>query len=181
DPLSLLAIVYGWGTPQLNFIRIVEHLSELLVAIGLPVSVHRGDEGLTREYSEIPVNPLMGSDLFLRIPFYYAVVEGEPAEFSFAVRELLASAGKLPGLTIEPDVPSSLPLNFPLGTNTDLLIRAGSDIASHFGIVVRPDEIRIKYPFQSNQEMPKAGFGLALDYHPNNATLHLRANDETRQ
>jgi hypothetical protein len=180
DPLILLALVYGWRTPRLNFIRILEHLSELLVALGLRVSFHRVDETLTRAYSEIPENPLMGSGLYLRIPFFYTYLSGNPVELAFDLREVLAAPGKLPGLVLEPDLPSALPLTFPLGANTNLSIRAGSDIASHFGIVARPDGISVKYPFENSQEMPNAGFGLSVDFQPSQPTLLLGTGGKTR-
>ena len=180
DPLSLLAIVYGWGTPKVNYIRILEHLSELLVAVRLPVQFHGTNESLSREYSDVPESPFMGSRLSLRMPFFYATVGGVPTEFALSVHELLKSGDKLPGLIIEPDVPSSLPLSFPLGDSTDLQVRAGSDIASQFGILVRPGEISVKYPFQAGQQMPKAGFGLAVDFHPSQPRLLLGSAGDTR-
>jgi len=68
DPLSLLRRVYGWGTPDLDFTRILEHLSELLAALDMPVSLREAREGLTREYSGILEEPLDDTHVRLRVP-----------------------------------------------------------------------------------------------------------------
>ena len=180
DPLSLLSRVYGWGTPHLDYVRILDHLTELLVAVRLPVAIRTVGEELTREYSGIPVEPLTGPGVMLRLPFYYLTILGTPREFAFAVRELPAAPGRLPGLVVEPDIPSELPLSLRLADDIELKIRAGSDLASHFGILIRPDGISVKYPFQPGQELPRAGFGLAFDFHPETNALLLGSPGATR-
>jgi hypothetical protein len=180
DPLSLIRRVYGWGAPELNYIRILEHLSELLVALGLPASLREAQEELTRQYSGIPEDPLDGTPVMLRVPFYYLTIAGVRREFAFTLQELPSAGGQPPGLVIEPDVPSELPLTLRLAQDFDLKIRAGSDLASHFGILIRPGEISVKYPFMPGQELPRAGFGLAVDFHPSSSAILLGSPGATR-
>ncbi|MET8307870.1 DUF6603 domain-containing protein [Micromonospora sp. NPDC005173] len=180
DPLSLIKGVYGWGTSDLNYIRILEHSAELLVAFRLPAALRNAEEELTREYSGIFDDPLHGTNVVLRLPFYYLTIAGTRREFAFVMRELPAAGASLPGLVIEPDVPSELPLTLRLAQDLDLKIRAGSDIASRFGILVRPDGISVKYPFMPGQELPRAGFGLSFDFHPPSSVLLLGSAGATR-
>lgn len=180
DPLSLVRRVYGWGEPQLEFSLILEHLSEIFYAIGLPAIITQTEEGLARQYSGIFEEPLAVNQEMLKIPFYYTLLAGEMFEAAFVFLELPASEGKLPGIVIEPNVPSELPRSFPLSRSVELKLRVGSDVTSHFGILIRPDGISVKYPFQPGRELPRAGFGLAFDFHPETSALLLGSPGATR-
>lgn len=180
DPLSLIQRVYGWGEAHLEFNLIIEHLAEIFFDLGLPVVITPVDEASTREYSELHEEPLAVSQEMLKIPFFYVLLAGQVLEAAFVVLELPASAGKLPGIVIQPQIPSELPFSFPLSDSVDLNVRAGTDIVSKFGILIRPDGINVRYPFQPGEELPSAGFGLAFDYHPEGSTILLGSPDATR-
>jgi hypothetical protein len=180
DPLSIVRRVYGWGEPQLEFDLILEHLTEIFVALGLPVVIPPTDESLVRQYSGIFDEPLTGSQDMLKLPFYYTRLLGQALEAAFVLLELPASGGKLPGIVIEPHIPSELPVSFKLSDTVNFTIRGGSDIASHFGILIRPDEVSVKYPFQPGRELPRAGFGLKFDYHPTASAILLGSPRSTR-
>lgn len=180
DPLSILRRVYGWGEPQLEFSLILEHLTEIFLALGLPVVIPPTDESLVRQYSGLFDEPLTSSQDMLKLPFYYTRLAGHVLEAAFVVLELPASEGKPPGLVIEPRIPSELPATFPLSDSLAFNIRSGSDIASHFGILIRPGEVGVKYPFQPGRELPRAGLGLKFDYHLSAGALLLGSPASTR-
>ena len=52
NPGQLPKIVYGWGTPDLNTQRIMDHLSELFSSLGLPVQIESADPDLAVEYAD---------------------------------------------------------------------------------------------------------------------------------
>src|SRR5262249_3601689 len=70
DPASLPARVYGWGTPDLQFRLVIEHLGELLFALGFPVCSGPTDELLAQAYHD-DENGLDQTTWRLKVPFYY--------------------------------------------------------------------------------------------------------------
>jgi len=52
DPLSLPHTVYGWGTQDLKFPLLLQHLSELCFAFGFPVFIGKAEESLANGYSD---------------------------------------------------------------------------------------------------------------------------------
>ncbi|MFO1499406.1 MAG: DUF6603 domain-containing protein, partial [Verrucomicrobiota bacterium] len=59
-------------------------------------------------------------------------------------------------------------------------LRAGTDVATTVGVLLRPDDISVKFPLQPGTNLPNAGFGVTLRYAPNAATLLLGAAGQTR-
>jgi hypothetical protein len=164
----------------LEFELILEHLSEIFFALRLPATITEAVETLVRGYSGILDQPLAGSQVMLKIPFYYASLAGQAVEAAVVFLELPGSGPELPGIVIQPQIPSGLPLTFPLSDSVDFSIRAGSDIASQFGVLIRPGELSVRYPFAPGTDLPQAGFGVALDYRPDTATLLLGDASATR-
>lgn len=166
DPLSIAQRVYGWGTPELNARDVFAHLSGFLFGFGLPVNLLKVADDLAEEYAETEELLFTRQARGLKIPFYYGVLADQVIELSLELLELPASSGKLPGLVLQPGIPAEIPLTFRLGDEVDLHVRAGSDIGSRFGVLIRPDGLAIKYPFQDSASFPAAGFSVNLDYHP---------------
>ncbi len=166
EPLELPKRVYGWGTPDLDAQKVVDHLAELFFAIGLPVRVEVSDETLARKYAGMVNEPSPSVAKSLIVPFYYVTIAGKSLRAAFALRELPPAAGKLPGLVIEPQIPSEFPLTLPLSDTTDLRVTAGTNVASTLGILIRPDEISVKYPFEPGTAPPSAGIGVGFDFKP---------------
>ncbi|MEO6290653.1 MAG: DUF6603 domain-containing protein, partial [Ginsengibacter sp.] len=165
DPLSILKRVYGWGGSQLNSQILFEHLSGFLHGLGFPVMLTEINDSVTIAYSGS--NPSLSRSMRgIKIPFHYNVIGTTPVELSVEILELPAAAGKLPGIVIQPGLPSVIPLDFDFGEEVTLHIKAGSDIANTFGVIIRPDEFSVKYPFQDGTSFPSAGFEVSFDYHP---------------
>ena len=172
-PEDIPKLVYGWGTADLNVQRVIDHLSELFFAIGLPVSVEAPDRALTAKYAGLVTEPPLNVARSLVVPFWFGKVADQRLQAAFALRELPAVGSTLPGLVIEPQIPSQIPVDFPLTETTTLRLRAGTNAGSLFGILIRPDDVSIKYPFAPGTELPTAGLGLSLEYKPEVATLLL--------
>ena len=166
EPQELPKRVYGWGTADLKIQRIVDHLAELFFAIGLPVRVQVPDEGLAVEYAGLVNEPDPTVAKSLIVPFYFVTIASQQLEAAFAVRDLPAAGGKLPGLVLEPQIPSEFPLTLPLTDAVNLRLAAGTNAASLFGILIRPDGVSIKYPFSPGTTPPSAGVGIGMDFKP---------------
>jgi hypothetical protein len=170
DPLSLPQRVYGWGTVDLNIERIVDHLHDVCIALQIPAGIDRLSDPDDAGFSaglQVPGQTFPKPVSWeLRIPIARPVIEDAVLPVDVVVIEFPADEGKLPGLALRPSVPSSLTEELPLADDLKLKIRAGSDIASAFGIIVRPSEVLVRYPFAPGTQPPSAGFGLSLDYNP---------------
>jgi hypothetical protein len=180
DPLSIVKSVYGWGTDTLDTRNIFNHLSGLLYDAGLPVNLIKPDDELSLEYSGGEELPFTRRPSGLKVPFLYATLAGTPIELSFELLELPPAAGKKPGLVIQPGIPAVVPFNFQLGPDIDLVIKVGSDIGSRFGVLIRPDGLSVKYPFQDSASFPSAGFGLTLNYYPEDPLFLFGSPDGIR-
>ncbi|MEH2501552.1 hypothetical protein V1290_000363 [Bradyrhizobium sp. AZCC 1578] len=184
DPLSLPERVYGWGTAELNFPRVVDHLHDLCTALHIPAGIDRVRDpddagfsaGLQAPGQALP-KPVSWE---LRIPIARPVIADEVVPVDLVVVEFPADEGRLPGLALRPSIPSSLTEEVELADDLKLKIRAGSDIASAFGIIVRPGDVLVRYPFAPGTQPPSAGFGVSLDYNPPAPSVLLGSAGATR-
>lgn len=166
DPLSITKTVYGWGTDTLDSRNIFNHLSGLLHGLNFAVNLIKVDDEVSLQYSGQDELPFSRQAAGLKIPFYYTYLADVPIELSFEILELLPAPGKKPGLVIQPGIPAVMPLDFELGNDVTLNVKVGSDLGSRFGVLIRPDGLDVKYPFQGGKSLPSAGFGLGVDFHP---------------
>ena len=180
EPNTIPGRVYGWGTPELDFDRIAQHLSGLATAIGFPVRTTPPGTRLERAYTDATDDELPLSQPSLIVPFYYIEVAGVEVEAAVALRHLPATGTALPGLVLEPQIPSQFPLTIRLADDIALRLLAGTNIATTLGVLVRPEGISIKYPFQPGTTPPSAGLGVGFDFTPSTPTLLLGSPGETR-
>ena len=164
NPLSIPEIVYGWGTNDLSFNLIAEHLHELLHSLDIPTSIEKVDKLSGSGYQPIPEETSKSIDLMVRIPIFRISTDDTPVEASIRILELPAQEGKRPGVIIQPNLPQDMGTQFEIDENVTLSIRAGSDLSSVFGFLIRPGEISYRYPFQPDSTLPDAGFGITIDY-----------------
>ena len=179
DPLSLPHTVYGWGTQDLKFPLLLQHLSELCFAFGFPVFIGKAEESLANGYSDED-EELDEDSQWLKIPFYYITIADRELEAAISIVELKGKGSTLPGLAIQPHIPNEFPLTLRLASTIDLRVRAGTNAASQLGIVLRPGEASIKYPFQPGTTPPSAGIGIGFDFKPATPTLLLGSPKGTR-
>ncbi len=179
EPQTLPARVYGWGTPDLNTLLLLQHVAELFFALRFPVVVGEADELLAGAFHEAEAG-LDELPSMLKVPFFYIEIDGETHEAAFSIMELQGGAGKLPGLIIQPQIPEEFPFTLRLAQDIDLVIRAGTDIASQFGILLRPDEVTVNYPFKEGEAPPSVKLGIDFDFHPGDPALLLGSPGSTR-
>lgn len=176
NPGQLPELVYGWGSPDLNTQRIMDHLSELLSSLGLSVQVASADPVLAGEYADLSGEPAPDVAKSLVFPFHFATIANQPLQAGLALHDLAASPGELPGLVIEPQIPEQFPLTLQLTDTVALRLLAGTNGPSLFGILIRPDGTDIKYPFEPGTAPPQAGIGIGLDFKP--ATTAILVGDQ---
>jgi hypothetical protein len=179
EPMSLPERVYGWGTPDLRIQLLLQHIAELFFALRFPVYIDRADELLADAYHESETG--LDEDAWvLKAPFYYITIADKNLEAAFSLIELKGEGGKPPGIIIEPQIPEEFPLTFHIAPTIDLRIKAGTNAASQFGILIRPGEITIKYPFQPGTTPPSAGIGVGFDFNPPAPALLFGSPGATR-
>lgn len=94
--------------------------------------------------------------------------------------ELPASDDKLPGFAIQPRIPAEVGAELRLREDIRLLIRAGSNINALFGLVIRPNEFTVKYPFSDGTTLPEAGFGMGFVFNPAEPFILFGAPNDIR-
>jgi hypothetical protein len=167
DPSTIPTDVVGWGTAQFDFRKTAELLSELTLALGLPSSVDRVAEpfgtAIQAQATGTPERPIRFG---FTIPFFEVPLPGAVASVGLQATELPAEGPALPGIVIGPLVPNGIAASFDIGESWKFELRAGTDLAEQLGIVLRPGEIDVRYPFQPGRPLPSAGFGIGLVYTP---------------
>lgn len=171
DPGSIPVRVYGWGTDDLDFHRLAGHLLEIFVAANWPAYIGRVDRELSRGFKDLPDDVTTSIEWGLKIPVLLDNIGGEEIEVGIALLELPAQGGKPAGLILQPLVPAAIGTSFDLTDELKLELRAGSDVASTFGVLLRPGDISVKFPFQEGAALPQAGFGVTLRYAPESPAL----------
>lgn len=181
DPLSIRERVYGWGTVDFDYDRIASHLMELFIALGFAATI----EGVTPELSTGFLQT-SGQDsgnainYKVKVPIIEVRPSDVPIIIGLTVLELPAEDLQLPGIIVQPLVDSGLPTDLQIREDIFLRVRKGTDFTSLFGIVIRPDEISVRYPFKPGTELPAAGFGLGFDFNPENPVILLGSPNDTR-
>jgi hypothetical protein len=180
DPKTIPERVYGWGSNDFDFSLVADHLVELFAALNFRAVIDRIDPALRDGYQPVPEDTDKDISLILKVPFMDGAIAGVPVEAGLALLEFPAEGTSPPGMILQPYIPDLIGLSFPLGDDFTLRVRAGSDITSTFGIIIRPDEISVRYPFQPGTELPSAGFGVGIDFNPENSVILLGSPNETR-
>ena len=167
NPQEIPERVYGWGTPDFDDRLLLNHLAELGLALNLPIAFRRAPQDALMGYLGLTYANPRPSGRSLVLPFFYANIAGETVEGALALLRLPEQDGKLPGLIIEPRLPSAMPLQFALGESAQMSIRAGTNLNDLFGITIRPPaEIDVRYPLAPGTPPPAAGIGLDFTFAP---------------
>ncbi len=180
DPGSIPTRVYGWGTDDVDFHRLAGHLLEIFVAADWPAYIGRVDSELGGGFKEVPDDVSTSIDWELKIPVLVDNIGGEEVEVGLALLELPAQGGKPAGLILQPLAPAAIGTDFKITDELRLQLRAGSDVAKRFGVLLRPGDISVKFPLQEGAALPAAGFGATLRYAPPSPALLLGAAGKSR-
>ncbi|MFJ5778893.1 DUF6603 domain-containing protein [Streptomyces sp. NPDC093094] len=174
DPADVPARVLGWGTAEFEFRKAAELLGELTLALGLSSSVGPVPSAYAQAVQELatgpPARPLRHG---LTVPFFDLPVPGGHTDVGLAVTELPAEGAALPGILIGPMLPDGIAQDVDLGGHWTFRLRAGTDLAEQLGVVVRPGETSVRYPFAPGHTLPSAGLGFSLVFAPDAAAVVL--------
>jgi hypothetical protein len=166
DPSLVPQRVYGWGTADLDFYRVAGDLVELFAALRLAPRMARVERARQTGYQPDPTVVDHAMTLMLVVPLFEVPIASVPMEAGVAILELPAEDGKPAGLVVEPFVPPEIGVSFAISDTLTFVVRAGSDVAETFGLMIRPGEIEVRYPYQPGRPFPSTGFGMALEYAP---------------
>ena len=180
DPMSIPSRVYGWGTDDFDFHRLAGHLLRFFVAANLPAYLERVEPAVQRGFAESPDDLEHRTDWALKVPVVMESFAGQTLEIGIALLKLPAQAGKAAGVIVQPLVPSAIGTTLTLTDTLRLELRAGSDIGTTFGLLVRPDDIAVKFPLQPGGALPEAGFGMTVRYAPEDPALLLGTAGRSR-
>src|SRR5215207_3981302 len=180
DPASIPARVYGWGTPDLDFPLIANQVVELLNALDFPAVLDDVDQDLGAGFQAPQEETDAAISTMVRAPLFEIEVLGETVEAALGLLELPGENGHLPGVILQPLIPPEVGTGLDLGDGVSLQVRAGTDLATTLGIIARPGEIAVRFPFQPETPLPSAGFGVALVFAPEAPTLLLGEPEATR-
>jgi hypothetical protein len=180
DPSSVLTRVYGWGTDDLDFPALAGYLLEILVALNWPAYIGPVDEQLGRGFQDAPDEASAPIEHGLKIPVLLDNIGGKEIELGLALLELPAESGKPAGIILQPLAPPEIGTSYKITDTLQLDVRAGSDLAQTFGVLLRPGDISVKFPFQPGTALPQPGFGLTLRYAPSTPALLLGTTGKSR-
>ena len=141
-------IVYGWGTNDLDFQRLAGHLLEVLVALDWPAYIGRVDKELSDGFKDSPDDDVTSIDWGLKFPLVETALAGETVEIGVALLEFPPQGGKTAGLVLQPLLPAAMGTTFDLAGDFKLELRAGTNIATTLGLVIRPDDVSVRFPLQ---------------------------------
>ncbi|MFD9193556.1 DUF6603 domain-containing protein [Streptomyces phaeochromogenes] len=182
DLSQVPARVYGWGTPDLAFVKLVELVAETVGGLGLPTSLDKlSDDEVAPLHTEAIEPPdetaNAGMTLLLgdvRLP------SGAVETIGIQVTGLPVDGDALPGVILLPKVPDGIDATVPLGGGWTLVLRAGTDLAQQLALYVRPDEVGVRYPGAPDQRLPSGGFGVSLVFAPDSPTHLFGQAGQTR-
>jgi hypothetical protein len=167
SPGSFLNFVLQWGTAALDADLLQSMLLEFMSALNLDASAEEVPPDLQAGYQPDPTTVAETMNGRTRIGLLEGFVAGTPFQLGLEVLNLPADGTSPPGIVIQPFVPSSIGQSFQLRDDLSIQVRAGSDVASTFGILIRPGvPIEVRYPFEPGKTPPSAGFGLGLTFTP---------------
>jgi len=183
EPDKIPERVYGWGTNNFDFNSLGEHFLEILNAISIPARLRNVEDDLAQAYGDFSSEedlPHKGPRYRLDFPFAYFNIGDTDTELGFSILEFPAETGKMPGLIIQPQLPSEIYAELRIREDVMLRIKGGSNIATLFGIVITSDGIELRYPFADGTTLPDFGFGMGFDYTPTKSVTILGNSDGTR-
>jgi hypothetical protein len=164
DPGSLPRRVYGWGTPQYRFDRLRDDVFELLWALGLPAIIDTVPPALATGWQAVPAQADKPVETRVRLELFEFVAGDQAFRLGLSLTELPAEGAAQAGVILQPDVPQQVGAELPLTPTWKVQVRAGTDLASLFGVLIRPGSVTVRYPFAPGTPLPSAGFAVTLVY-----------------
>jgi hypothetical protein len=181
DPNLIPQRLYGWGTPDFAFNRLVPPLLPLLHAIGLPVTLDIVGPDLSNALqSGATAPPAARVRQAITLPLFDLPINGTYQEIGFMLAALPAEGPALPGMILQILAPDGLTETVDLGGDWTFALRAGTDLAEQLAVVIRPRETSVRYPFAPGQPLPSAGLGMSMVYKGTTPKLLFGQPSKTR-
>lgn len=180
EPDKIPRRIYGWGTDELDFDSLAGYLLEFFVALELDAYLESVDEELGEAFQDNIEETDDPVQTMLKVPLLLDNINDEEIELGIGLAGLPAEGPKPAGLILFPLVPSSVGYDFDITDEWKLSVNAQSDIAQQLGIIFRPDELEVRYPFSDGASLPNAGFGANIVYAPPSPTTLLGKSDRSR-
>lgn len=171
---ALAAQIYGWGTDEFDTGKVVEALSHLCYALGAHVSIDRVASDVSAAYL-VPESGINAIRIALSVLLFDVQVGDETELVGFRILDLPPEGTALPGLIALPLLPEGLDRHIEVAPGWAFDVRAGTDLAETFGILLRPNEISARYPFRPGAALPSAESGIALAY-KGSEPIHIFGN-----
>lgn len=173
DPVGTIQETYGFGADAFDFVAVTDDLLNLCAALGVYVSTSTIDPALQEGYQT-------GAGPALEALLMSGARGGVPVRAGLALLELSATGGKPPGFVLQPQISADIGASVTITPDLVFSLRGGTDVSSTMGVLIRPDEVTVKYPLDTAASLPSTGFGASLIYAPSDATLLLGRSSATR-
>jgi hypothetical protein len=164
-PQDLPRRIYGWGTEDIKFSLLAEHLQEILNALGLHAGIGSVDPLLDRGL--LAGQGDRAPESMLSVALSEVVIGDTVHPLGLSLVELPpVPPDMLAGLAILPLVPAQIGATLPLTETLAIEVRAGTDLTRQIALLLRPNAAQMLLPFDSSLPPPSVGFGATLRYHP---------------
>ena len=181
NPLLFVELVYGWGTTDLKFDVILEQLASLLVSLDF-LNLRISDVDKQKRAALLnggeDVDAAHGK--MMEFSLFHIPVGDTVSEVGLGLYELPVLPGSNPGIVVQPILPSELTQTFDLSSALKFELRANTDILDQFAIMIGPDGLDVRYPFQPGKKLPGAGMGLGFTYNVGSETIIFGGPNSTR-
>jgi hypothetical protein len=165
DPASIPERLVGWGTDDVDLAPLFTVLTVLANALDLQAGLDILDaDDAAFVQDGPPASPRQAARQGMTVDLAEIALGDEPALVSLRFAELPPEGEAPAGLAIRPVVPSGLVGEIALSGGWSFAVRAGTDLADQFALLVRPTGVDVRFPGQPGHALPRAGFGLALAY-----------------
>ena len=94
SPGDLPARVYGWGTPDFNVARALEHLTGLFAGLDFPVRMRATSDAIARGYLGLPDTMLDSMPKSLELPFFHDHFAEQDVEAAIVLRRAAVAGAR---------------------------------------------------------------------------------------
>jgi hypothetical protein len=162
DPAAVPAAAFGWGDPEFDFSSLLNIAGGVLDGLRIATSVDQVDPTLAAAVQgQATGAPERPASLGFTLSLFDDPALQAPEPVGLSVVELPAEGSALPGVLLLPKLPPGLDSEVDVDDWT-FALRSGTDLGEQLGVVVRPGETAVRYPFAPGRELPEAGFGASL-------------------
>ncbi|MFN8308818.1 MAG: DUF6603 domain-containing protein [Chitinophagales bacterium] len=179
SPAEIPKRIYGWGTATLKFDLLAAHLAALFHAIKLPVTISRMSDDMQRRFYNVPATGALPVRTYLNAPYYYVYLGGAYQELAIALMPLPKDGTKLPGLVLQPVFPRNVSAEISINDSCKLRFIADTNALDLFGVLIRPDEISVRFPGAPGTTIT-ASAGIQFLFEPATPFIILGNPGETR-